>query len=796
MADTPITNLSILISSNADRAVQNINRVSNSLSRLGGSSRNAAQGMGVMNDTMEHAASRTVDASSNLQSFGSRLRSALGPLRTFGTTLARGVVGGLRWATRGVGNFVSSLARIAKYRFIRSMIKDLGQSFKDLYGYSKEFGTQFAKSMDTINTSAKYFQNSIAAMVAPLIDILAPVLDSLVDKVVNLMNWVNQLFAAISGSSTYTVARKVATTWESTFDKTSNKAKKTAKEIQRTLLGFDEINRLNMPTSSSSSGGSGSSPYTPGYKTMFETKPLTGFFKDIANVTKGWPDWLKWLLGVGTVAGAAWGIKQLPKLLDKLFKGLKNLIGLNIPNWLSNLFGGKGGNGGAGGSGTYDVGVDLKKGDWTVLDDLKDEHALVNVGLAKDGWNNLAAWMGNSVVVYTSLAKDGWSNLSAWIGNSAVVYVTLAKAGWYSLTAWIGNSVVVYITLARSGWSDLSSWIGDHTTVNVALAKDGWSNLSAWMGNSAVVFIALAKLGWHSISAWIGNSTVVYVSLAKEGWRNIAAWMGNTVVVNVVLKRDGWRSLFEWSEANDGLDIATRLFKEGWDTIAKFVGTKVTVFISLAKYGWNNLTAWVGNSVVAYVYLARGNFYSLSDWIGDSVTVKVNLKMGSGGTVNVNGGSGFGGASGGGGDSVGGGVGFSRHALGGILRNGLWNNIPQYAGGTNNAGSIFLAGEAGPEIVGHVGGRTEVLNRSQLASTMYSSVVSAMSAALPAVAYAARGNSSLDSGGGGIDYNQLADTLVTAMKRAGLGAVKLDGRMLAQSINRETQRLGSPAIVF
>lgn len=730
MADTPITNLSILISSNADRAVQNINRVSNSLSRLGGSSRNAAQGMGVMNDTMEHAASRTVDASSNLQSFGSRLRSALGPLRTFGTTLARGVVGGLRWATRGVGNFVSSLARIAKYRFIRSMIKDLGQSFKDLYGYSKEFGTQFAKSMDTINTSAKYFQNSIAAMVAPLIDILAPVLDSLVDKVVNLMNWVNQLFAAISGSSTYTVARKVATTWESTFDKTSNKAKKTAKEIQRTLLGFDEINRLNMPTSSSSSGGSGSSPYTPGYKTMFETKPLTGFFKDIANVTKGWPDWLKWLLGVGTVAGAAWGIKQLPKLLDKLFKGLKNLIGLNIPNWLSNLFGGKGGNGGAGGSGTYDVGVDLKKGDWTVLDDLKDEHALVNVGLAKDGWNNLAAWMGNSVVVYTSLAKDGWSNLSAW------------------------------------------------------------------MGNSAVVFIALAKLGWHSISAWIGNSTVVYVSLAKEGWRNIAAWMGNTVVVNVVLKRDGWRSLFEWSEANDGLDIATRLFKEGWDTIAKFVGTNVTVFISLAKYGWNNLTAWVGNSVVAYVYLARGNFYSLSDWVGDSITVKVNLKMGSGGTVNVNGGSGFGGASGGGGGSVGGGAGFSRHALGGILRNGLWNNIPQYAGGTNNAGSIFLAGEAGPEIVGHVGGRTEVLNRSQLASTMYSSVVSAMSAALPAVAYAARGNSSLDSGGGGIDYNQLADTLVTAMKRAGLGAVKLDGRMLAQSINRETQRLGSPAVVF
>ena len=52
---------------------------------------------------------------------------------------------------------------------------------------------------------------------------------------------------------------------------------------------------------------------------------------------------------------------------------------------------------------------------------------------------------------------------------------------------------------------------------------------------------------------------------------------------------------------------------------------------------------------------------------------------------------------------------------------GLWNSIPKYAHGT-----LFAAGEAGPEIVGHIGGRTEVLNRSQLAQTMYSAVHSAM----------------------------------------------------------------------
>ena len=53
--------------------------------------------------------------------------------------------------------------------------------------------------------------------------------------------------------------------------------------------------------------------------------------------------------------------------------------------------------------------------------------------------------------------------------------------------------------------------------------------------------------------------------------------------------------------------------------------------------------------------------------------------------------------------------------------------ISQFAnGGMPNHGTAFIAGEHGAEIVGHVGNRTEVLNQSQLASTMYSAVVAAM----------------------------------------------------------------------
>ena len=83
-------------------------------------------------------------------------------------------------------------------------------------------------------------------------------------------------------------------------------------------------------------------------------------------------------------------------------------------------------------------------------------------------------------------------------------------------------------------------------------------------------------------------------------------------------------------------------------------------------------------------------------------------------------------------------------ARGGVYSNGRWSNIPQYAsGGVISArrfarnipqyaaggaphGTAFVAGERGPEVVGHIGGRTEVLNKSQLAATMYAAVVNGM----------------------------------------------------------------------
>lgn len=70
-------------------------------------------------------------------------------------------------------------------------------------------------------------------------------------------------------------------------------------------------------------------------------------------------------------------------------------------------------------------------------------------------------------------------------------------------------------------------------------------------------------------------------------------------------------------------------------------------------------------------------------------------------------------------------------ATGGIFAGGRWLPINAYAnGGGPNAGELFMAREAGPEMVGTIGGHTAVMNNDQIVASVsagvYQAVLSAM----------------------------------------------------------------------
>lgn len=132
----------------------------------------------------------------------------------------------------------------------------------------------------------------MGAMAAPLINALAPAIDFVTSKVVGLFNILNQLFARLTGSKTYTAAKKVAATYggaaKDAAGTASKAAKKAADEIKRYTLGFDELNILGDKNKDSSgtgnTGGSGSS--TPDYGSMFEELPIDNSISQFADKLK------------------------------------------------------------------------------------------------------------------------------------------------------------------------------------------------------------------------------------------------------------------------------------------------------------------------------------------------------------------------------------------------------------------------------------------------------------------------------------------------------------------------------
>ena len=203
------------------------------------------------------------------------------------------------------------------YGLINAITKSFQEGFQNMYQYSKAFAGKFAQSMDSLATSALYLKNSLASAFAPLVNQLAPVIDTLIEKVATLLNYVAQLMAALSGQSTYTKAIKAATEFgESTED--------AAKSLKSFTAGFDELNVFEQ----NSKSGSGAN--TPDFASMFEEAQVDSKIAAVAQKFKdifGWiEDHLTIIKNAAIAAGAAFLAWKIASLFTKNLKDLLSVV--------------------------------------------------------------------------------------------------------------------------------------------------------------------------------------------------------------------------------------------------------------------------------------------------------------------------------------------------------------------------------------------------------------------------------------------------------------------------------------
>lgn len=293
-------------------------------------------------------------------------------------------------------------------------------------------------------------------------------------------------------------------------------------------------------------------------------------------------------------------------------------------------------------------------------------------------------------------ASTWWQNTKLWWeenskeGLSLETGIKLVKSGWETIKGWVGQIPILSqgISLIKQGWSNVRSWVGYIPVLSqgITLIKKGWSTIKGWIGYITTLSqsISLIKQGWTTIKNWIGYIPTLSQSIAliKYGWSTVKGWIGNIPIISqgISLIKSGWSTVANWINTKV-VPIGISLFRDGWKSLSSFIGERVSVGISLFKDGWNSLKGFFGLSSGGY---NSGHGFKLFE---------------QGGYINSRGVSGF------------------------------WDSIPKYANGTANAGlhgTMFIAGEAGTEMVGHLNGQTEVLNKSQITQAMKAATISGM----------------------------------------------------------------------
>lgn len=647
-------------------------------------------------------------------------------------------------ATGKLEQFFNSIVRIAMYRLIRFALKIISDALKEgignLYQYDKAFGGDFAKSMDSLATSFLFLKNSLAAMVAPIITSLAPALSLILDIVAHIANLIGFIFALLSGATTFKKAIRVQTEYAEAIDDTTEANER----LRKSLLGVDEINALQAPTQT---GGGAISP-----------SPLITF--EEVEI----PPWLSYVtktVAAIAIGFASWRISSnLIKGVSKLSKTTKIILGLVMAIFGALLF-------------VEGVAEALTEGlNWGNLTKMLLGAALFAGGLAIAFGKVFGAvgllFIGIAFLIlgFKSLIETGELTAEALtaieIGLLAIGgAISLLTGSWIPLlvTGIIGG-IVALVKLIVDNWEAIKAWfvgVGEWIYNNIILPvgdffvelwedikefgiwawegiKSVWETVSTWFDESVIQPVCKFFKGlWESVSGFFVD---LWISI-KIAWKRVANWFDENVIQPIVgfFKglwesvsgffvdlwediKDVWETVATWFDDNviqpivgffTGLwEDVSGIFVDLWEGIKGVWNTAATWFdehviqpiVGFFEGLWEGIKGVI-NGILAGVEAVVNGFVAAINWIIDGLN-KISFDVP---------------------DWV---PGIGGKTLGFNIKHVAEVSLPRLEkGGLVNAGQLFIANEAGPELVGQYGNKSAVMNNEQIVRSVSDGVYAA-----------------------------------------------------------------------
>lgn len=637
--------LDIQIKSSADKATSELEGLAAVLADIKSLLAGLSAATKGASDSLDGAASSAEEASEGV---GAVKREAAGLGKSFSKT------------SGPIDKFIKSIGRIALYRAIRTAIKNISAAVREgltnLETYSRTVGTAFAPEVDNLRQHVLLLKNAFATALRPVIEALIPIIIRLVDWLSKAADFVAQVLSVLTG--------KVDANGRYTKAVLSDlqQSNKQAKELRRTLLGFDEINRLDGDTGSgeSTSGGLQFTQAEVSDKAREVAEKIAKWVEKIKDFING-IDWATVLKVLGVIAAVVTGIKLFEKL-KKVWEVLKS------------------------------IGTVLK----SVLGHISPIGAAVLIVIAIFAlWGDkIAAWCRtakkNIKDFFKSMKTDSkfFNDLGELIGDvfglALDIIADLAEAV-YKLVH--GDF--------KGAWEALKRLLAD-IILGVAKIIDGIINIV--IGAAADIWnFALVPL-INGIATVFAKCDVFFTNL----WIDIKIWFYTAIAwivdqLNVLLAKiegminkaiDAYNTLTGSKLKHISLQIDSTKVDQKIEELRKTKLPPITETVQLAG-------KWNAPKVTIATDLANKAL--------DALGLKVN-KIGKSLSS----------------------VGSTLSAMTGRESRTPVAISLYASGGFPTVGSLFLAGERGAEYVGDIGGRTGVMNTDQMADAMYSAMVSAL----------------------------------------------------------------------
>lgn len=204
-------------------------------------------------------------------------------LKKFTTGLPgiRKFAGGIKQGNNALGGGIGKLLKYglgirSMYALFSKLRNALVDGFKNLAKKNSETNANLSE----LSGGLQQLKNSLATAFSPILNTITPALSTLINYLVQACNVVGQFFAALTGQKTYTTASKVQKDYAASLDKTGDSAANAADKVKKSLMGFDEINKLDDDSKSSSGGSSGSDGGS------FEENEVTNKYANFAQMIK------------------------------------------------------------------------------------------------------------------------------------------------------------------------------------------------------------------------------------------------------------------------------------------------------------------------------------------------------------------------------------------------------------------------------------------------------------------------------------------------------------------------------